>query len=410
MSTAATRAADRARNADIETEILYLERRISLLRIEQAPIQQRLDSYMYPVLALPTEIVSEIFIQFLPVYPRCPPMLGLLSPNLLAQICRKWREIALSTPALWRAISLDRDSDHAGDNILQQVHILQSWLRRSGSCPLSIQMNGGVDGSFILNVFEAIVPHRARWEFLKLASTSLSDLDTIEGPMPLLCDLSFAPFDGDSSDSTPSATFCQAPRLRAFTDTRWHGGDFTYPPDFLPWSQLTSVTLVRVTPSECAPILTQTVNLVHCQLVVFEDYIYQLDLELPCLESLVLMKYRKRYVPLIRYLNQFIVPALRRLQVPDEFLGPSSIDMLKSFILKSGCQLQEVCITGKRSLSRASYRHAFPSIPNFTFNRELTHWEDDEESDDEEEDDEESHNEESDDEELGDSNGSSVVE
>ncbi|KAJ7113016.1 hypothetical protein C8R44DRAFT_882052 [Mycena epipterygia] len=146
-------------------------------------------------------------------------MLGLLSPNLLAQICRKRREIALSTPALWRAISLDR-SDHTDDNILQQVHILQSWLRRSGSCPLSIQIDGGMGHDFILDVFEEIVPHRARWEYLKIAHTSLSDLLTIEDPMPLLRDLHVT-----ASDSTPSATFRQAPRLCAFTDTRWYNDE-----------------------------------------------------------------------------------------------------------------------------------------------------------------------------------------
>ncbi|KAJ7113024.1 hypothetical protein C8R44DRAFT_984867 [Mycena epipterygia] len=406
MSTAATRAADRARNADIEAEILHLQRRVSALRIEQAHIQDRLVSYTYPVLTLPNEILSEIFIQFLPVYPLYPPMLGLLSPNLLAQICRKWCEVALSTPALWRAISLNRYSDHMDDNILQQVHILQSWLRRSGSCPLSIQMDGGMDRGFILDVFEAIVPHRARWEYLKITHTSLSDLLTIEGPMPLLRNLDVVLYD---NEMPPASAFRQAPRLRAFTDTRRYA-HLAYPPDFLPWLQLTSVTLAFVTPAECAPILMQTVNLVHCELAMSGGRIDQPDIQLSGLESLVLMKHRKRHLRLPRYLNTFIVPALRRLQVPDEFLGWSSIDTLKSFISKSGCQLQGVCITGKRSLHRASYRHAFPSIPNFTFNRELTRWEDDEESDDEEEDDEESHKEESDDEEFGDSNGSSVVE
>ncbi|KAJ7834594.1 hypothetical protein B0H13DRAFT_1467448, partial [Mycena leptocephala] len=89
------------RVVDIDAEILDLERSLFALRNEKALLQHRLDSYKYPVLTLPNEIVSEIFIHFLPIYPFCPPLTGILSPNLLTQICRRWREIALATPGLW---------------------------------------------------------------------------------------------------------------------------------------------------------------------------------------------------------------------------------------------------------------------------------------------------------------------
>ncbi|KAJ7113017.1 hypothetical protein C8R44DRAFT_234794 [Mycena epipterygia] len=243
-----------------------------------------------------------------------------------------------------------------------------------------------MDGSasFMAQIFAAIIPHRTRWEYLKITHTSLSDLLVIEGPMPLLRSLDVVLH---GSEMPAAAAFRQAPRLCAFTDTRRYAS-LAYPPDFLPWLQLTSVTLAFVTPTECAPILTQTVNLVHCELAMFGGLIDQPDIELACLDSLVLVKCSNdsELLGLPQYLNTFIVPMLRRLQLPDEFLGPSSIDMLKSFISKSRCQLQEVCITGKISVPQASYRHAFPSIPNFTFNQELTHWVDDEYSNDEESD------------------------
>ncbi|KAJ7707230.1 hypothetical protein B0H16DRAFT_1393315, partial [Mycena metata] len=92
-------AADRARIAVIKAKILELERENDLL-------QDRLDAYTYPVLNLPNELVSEIFIHFLPVYPDPPPIIGRASPNVLGQVCRKWREITFQTPALWRAIAL----------------------------------------------------------------------------------------------------------------------------------------------------------------------------------------------------------------------------------------------------------------------------------------------------------------
>jgi hypothetical protein len=91
-------AAVRSRITDIDTQILGLERSLSALRTERALERETLDSYKYPVLiAVPTEIISEIFIQFLPIYPLCPLSTGILSPTVLTQICRKWREIALDT-------------------------------------------------------------------------------------------------------------------------------------------------------------------------------------------------------------------------------------------------------------------------------------------------------------------------
>ncbi|KAJ6504124.1 hypothetical protein C8R47DRAFT_177927 [Mycena vitilis] len=85
---------------------------------------------------LPNEITSEIFLHFLPVYPRCPPLTGNLSPTCLTHICRRWREIALTTPALWRAmpfcidaepILLARRLDSNIQSLAQQISILPSF-------------------------------------------------------------------------------------------------------------------------------------------------------------------------------------------------------------------------------------------------------------------------------------------
>jgi hypothetical protein len=71
--------------------------------------------------------------------------------------------------------------------------------------------------------------------------------------------------------------------------------------------------------------------------------------------------------PVWDYLETLIVPTLQRLAVPESFLGPKPIDSLTSFISKSGCKLQQVRITGERTVTKNSYRRAFPSIPEFAF-------------------------------------------
>ncbi|KAJ7845754.1 hypothetical protein B0H13DRAFT_1468531, partial [Mycena leptocephala] len=135
-----------------------------------------------PVLTLPNEIVSEIFIHFLPLRPLCPPLTGLLSPTTLTQICRQWREVAQATPELWRAIPF---SDNRTP-LEAQLHICDIWLSRSRGYPLSIRINRPVGGPDSLRkIFSALVPHQARWEDFTL-HISVSSFPNLDGPMPLL--------------------------------------------------------------------------------------------------------------------------------------------------------------------------------------------------------------------------------
>ncbi|KAJ6472780.1 hypothetical protein C8R47DRAFT_1022842, partial [Mycena vitilis] len=127
--------ADRVRIAEIDAQILDLQRSFLALQSERKQAQRRLNAYKFPVLTLPPEIISEIFVRTLPIYPHFPARRGSLSPTTLAQICRSWREIALTTPLLWRAISLRLLGLYAFE---QRVHIFNVWLQRSRVCPLSI--------------------------------------------------------------------------------------------------------------------------------------------------------------------------------------------------------------------------------------------------------------------------------
>ncbi|KAJ6589352.1 hypothetical protein B0H19DRAFT_1226897 [Mycena capillaripes] len=347
----AGREEDRARLADLDAQILSLEFSLSTLRAQKARVQRRLYSYKYPVLTLPNEIVSEIFLRFLPVYPLRPPLTGILSPTLLTHICRRWREIALATPILWRGIMIS-NGDVALGSLLR---ICDMWLSRSGCCPLSIRMDRDEDEVADESFLAAIVPHCARWEHLELCLSS-SDLHTIERPMPFLHHLSLIL--QDYLGNKPA--FFDVPLLRTvvLNDQAALGV-------ILPWAQLTSLTLKHVYPHECVPVLQQTSNLVHCELQLFtfggDDQLP--DITLSQLESLTLMA----RAPIVGYLETFIVPGLHKLEIAGYLLGSSPIDSLASFISKSGCKLQEVRITGDRELYQSVYRDAFPLIQNFYF-------------------------------------------
>ncbi|KAJ7126668.1 hypothetical protein C8R46DRAFT_1363850 [Mycena filopes] len=138
-------AVDRARVAELEAQILPLQGRLRNLELERHRsdrTQERLDSYHYPVLTLPNEITAEIFTHFLPDYPLRSPLAGIESPTLLTHICRAWRDIAIGTPALCRSMSLTENIP-----VTSQVEIVDLWIRRSRSCPLTIHVSAENDGS-----------------------------------------------------------------------------------------------------------------------------------------------------------------------------------------------------------------------------------------------------------------------
>ncbi|KAF8150393.1 hypothetical protein K438DRAFT_440815 [Mycena galopus ATCC 62051] len=350
-----TPAADRARLADIDAEISLLELSLSTLRKQRAEVQERLDSYKYPVWTLPNELTSEIFLHTLPVYPNFPPLSGLGSPTLLAQICHRWREIAVATSELWRAILLD---EYSVTPFTQQLHLCQIWLARSRSYPLTIQFEA-ITNAYETHVLDVIIPHRARWESLDIV-LSPPGLVAIAGLMPMLRHLDL---------NVPRASrvedvvrFSRVPLLRSVTLSAG-----TILKVALPLGQLTSLTLTLVFRPEYVSILQQATNLVRCKLGIVHDGVFyrQQDIELSCLESLTLGGEETGC------LDDFLVPALRTLELDESILGSDPIGRLSSFIAKSGCVLQEVCVTRRTLLSRRSYRDGFPSIPQLFFRDDL---------------------------------------
>ncbi|KAJ7148420.1 hypothetical protein C8R43DRAFT_1236854 [Mycena crocata] len=350
--------ADRARVAEIEAQFSDSDEETPS---EGYKIQDQLDAYKYPVLTLPTEITSEIFVCFLPPYPLCPPMTGSSSPTLLTHICRTWRNIALATPTLWRAVQVIVEPE----TVETQKDHIKSRLIRSGSCPLSIQM---VNCAALLpedqlEVIQALIRHRARWEYLELSFIATNLLSFFSEATPLLHHLEISLEDPPS----PSIRFDRLPLMRsaflghsALTDVS------------LPWQQLTSLTLNAAYPHECTPILQQAPSLLYCRIVLLGGSDgEEPDMFLPCLETLVLGEYSLvDFVDgdeLAGYLDTFITPALRSLEVLEVCLGSDPVPSLASFISNSGCKLQELQIIGRERLSEDSYRNAFPSIPKISF-------------------------------------------
>ncbi|KAJ6458935.1 hypothetical protein C8R47DRAFT_1059491 [Mycena vitilis] len=352
---------DRARLAALEAQISDLERSLTALRTERMAVRDRLDSYKYPVLTLPNEIVSEIFIHFLPIYPLYPPLRGKSSPIALTHICSDWRRVALANPQLWRAMYL---SDPWSTKHRQLVEMADLWLRRSGNCPLSLFVEQVGKGYATPDLFLAAFPYRARWEHLRL-TLSYCDFPPLETPMPYLRHLDLrVGRDGPKSVTFPASL---VPLLRTvvLNDDAASGV-------VLPWSQLTSLVLRYVHVRVAMSILAETSNLVHCKLLLFLDDIDepQPDITLPYLETL-LFPYEGLPVP--GFADLFVAPALRKLEIDEGFFGSDPIGSLATFVSKSGCKLQEVHVHSSDTtyttpgFTRAeAYSAAFPLIPKFS--------------------------------------------
>ncbi|KAJ7753075.1 hypothetical protein DFH07DRAFT_824530 [Mycena maculata] len=357
----------RANLSRIRAEISRLERSLGPLRIAEKVIQEQLQSYRYPVMTLPNEITAEIFTQFLPPYPLCPPATGPSSPTLFTHVCRKWRDVALTTPSLWRAIKVsfwdDRWRRFEGGpgvlNLEQKINLVKSWLSRSGSCPLSIQMDVT---RFIIPPHEFLAElylHRTRWEYVDFVLPRVYNT-FLRGPMPSLRALNLDIRGHEAVGTTGTGlTTRDVPRLRAVTLVSLFAID-------LPWAQLTSLTLRAGSP-DWFDILAQCVNLIECELAFFFVPSQVPGIKLGSLESLTLRRLYQHGMMPRPSLDIFTLPALRALQVPDACLGFEPIPTLASFISRSGCDLEEVRIDGVEVERRSLYRQSFPAVPVLRF-------------------------------------------
>ncbi|KAJ7644543.1 hypothetical protein FB45DRAFT_1053279 [Roridomyces roridus] len=116
----------RGRLAQIQQQISSLEAQMASLRSEEETVERALAAIVYPVLTLPNDVVSEVFIQYVNGLPKG-------SPLCLLWVCRSWREVALSTCRLWTR--LWRFNSKSNQHL---VDALTLWLAQSGSLPFDL--------------------------------------------------------------------------------------------------------------------------------------------------------------------------------------------------------------------------------------------------------------------------------
>ncbi|KAJ7280825.1 hypothetical protein C8J57DRAFT_1563981 [Mycena rebaudengoi] len=347
------------RMTDLDAQILALEQALDAVRLERQDPQTRLDAYKYPILTLPIEITSEIFVHFLPPYPERPPAIGLFSPEFLGQICRAWREIALSTPRLWQAIELSPPTRSP----TKALDLLRTWVSRSKNCPLSISLQSSTR-LLQIDFIQAIISHSERWEHIDL-KLPIESLRLIGADFPLLRSLTLGPTEyAEETDSRVAISpFSNAPLLKQVVLSN----DFGPFEIQLPWSQLTSISTSVQTSTECTEILQHSAALREFRCDELADYPLSSNLlpvaPLRHLHSLKLGGGTGHQ----KVLEVLTTPALQHLTIPDGQFNV--IPNISALILRSRCTLASLRIL-YTSKAEATYRAAFPSIPTITVTSE----------------------------------------
>ncbi|KAF7352397.1 F-box domain-containing protein [Mycena venus] len=190
------------------------------------------------------------------------------APLLLTHVCRAWRQIAITTPALWTTFDIQNAS-----SLPRLPEIATAWFERARKCSLSVRIHGSLKANVTFLAFmEPFRKHSREMRSLEL-HTGVEDFNAMDAHFEAL-DLSLLQklllrHLNDSDEDFPTTTIRMFHNVPLLHDVLMA----EVPPTFvaLPWQQLTKFTGERYTVEECLDALRLMPNLVDCSFCVFDD-------------------------------------------------------------------------------------------------------------------------------------------
>ena len=211
---------------------------------------------------LPFELISKIFVLSFP-----PPKTNLERYNFTraviipGQVCRRWREISLSTPYLWSFITVNMSPF-----LLLIRAPVMSWLSRTGGHPLSILFTAtygyGDNNIYIEEPFRQTRASSHRWKHvsMSIALARREIFRTIKGKLPILESLRLGQSNENLSGGEIIDIFTPAPKLTSLHLFSPLGPGVL----IIPWDQLTELTLTGHAVKMMPSILSRCSNIVKC--------------------------------------------------------------------------------------------------------------------------------------------------
>ncbi|KAF7331008.1 F-box domain-containing protein [Mycena venus] len=341
----------------------------------QVNLSETLQSLIYPVLSLPFDVTSEIFINCLSdIQEAEPPVFDfslqkLPTPLVLSQICRSWRDVALKTPKIWACFRICVE-DWPEDRT-PRLRRLAEWVERAGASPLSFILHRHARFAYSRStssdevaILLPILALSMQWKHVDLR-LSYQDLITTEqfpsdlhGRLPALEKLQIRTADSGRRDSgtTMVTAFELAPNLRTVVLEQLRPVLI-----LLPWIQLTHFTGERVKAMDCVYVLRLATSLVECKLTGVEGWdLVEISLTLlPPHSSLKVLQLTGS--SLCRdILNILTLPSLVELDILGTNISESHQEFA-SYLSRSLPPLQHL------SLYYGGYLcivHGFPFLPN----------------------------------------------
>ncbi|KAJ7112033.1 hypothetical protein C8R43DRAFT_1040943 [Mycena crocata] len=172
--------------ARYDGEIAKLQQEIDALGARRSVFQTHYDDcrgLLAPVRRLPPEVLVEIFQtcwqSFTPTpgdvdeeFERSTAELETLAQApvmILSQVCLRWHDIALGTPALWGKIELGNTLWEDPTRLGTVVKQLQSVLNRGANHPISLRLTNSAEESLPCAVLQLLAQHAPRWTTVTLA-------------------------------------------------------------------------------------------------------------------------------------------------------------------------------------------------------------------------------------------------
>ncbi|KAJ7512710.1 hypothetical protein B0H11DRAFT_2182090 [Mycena galericulata] len=255
----------------LDKEIAELQNTINKLIEERETLGAHVQAHaalISPARRLPLDIIQEIFVACLPTHRNCV-MSAREAPVLLGRICSSWRTISLSTPRLWASLHIvdpgqrSESTDSTSSTLIRTskdksaliLEVTETWLGRSGRCPLSISLHSSHmhEVPSAPTILQALITLACRWQRVRFSvpAPALESLVHLSGmDVPMLESIALYPSDPFVTPSFPwdDLGILRGPNLASVSVT---GGnlDFTQLP--LEWSQVTDLS--NSDPSQYSP-------------------------------------------------------------------------------------------------------------------------------------------------------------
>ncbi|KAJ7933941.1 hypothetical protein B0H13DRAFT_2650413 [Mycena leptocephala] len=246
----------------LDDEIASMQKAIDKLTEERDTLSVYVDAHQAltsPIRRLPLDVIEEIFVACIPMHRNCV-MSADEAPVILGRICSSWRTISLSTPRLWSSLHIVEPTCPYSSSpglyeakVAQRLEVTNVWLRRSGTCPLSISFESNHHAitpspspSSNIDLFlNALIPFASQWQNIRLVTPPLA-LETFsrltESDVPLLKHLDiFQLSDRHHSSQRSLSGILRAPSLLKFSFSGYNITSSDLP---LRWSQLTALDLI----------------------------------------------------------------------------------------------------------------------------------------------------------------------